>query len=274
MRNIRMTIQYDGTAYSGFQSQANARTVQDELESALAKITKAPVRVVGAGRTDAGVHALGQVVSFKTEARMPADRFAYAANSLLPPDIRVVASEEVGMDFHARFSAKSKVYRYTIFVSRFPSAILRNYAWHIPQSLDTAAMERAAQALLGTHDFTSFSAAGAEARTRIRTVHGICWDRAAVADAWLPFGPSPDAYAGSAAARAFGLSGSGELIHFFIEADGFLYNMVRIIVGTLVEVGKGKLGPEDVPRILQARDRTVAPATAPPMGLYLYDVRY
>lgn len=274
MRNIRMTIQYDGTGYSGFQSQANARTIQDELEAALTKITKAPVKVIGAGRTDAGVHALGQVVNFRTEARMPAERFAYAANSLLPPGIRAVASEEVSMDFHARFSARSKVYRYTLLVSRFPSAILRNYAWHIPQSLDIGAMEKAAQALLGTHDFTSFSAAGSEAKTRIRTVQGIYWDRAALADAWQPFGPSPDAYAGSAVARAFGLSGSGELIHFFIEADGFLYNMVRIIVGTLVEVGRGKLGQGDVQRILEAKDRTVAPATAPPMGLYLFDVRY
>lgn len=244
MRNLKLTVAYDGTNYSGFQRQAGWPTIQEELERALSVIVKEEVRVTGAGRTDAGVHATGQVVNFFTAGTIPVDRVPYAANSLLPPDIVVTAASEVPGSFHSRASAIRKTYCYLVRTGPFPSPFWRNYAHHVKQDLDIPAMQSAATHLVGRHDFLSFRASGSSVRTSVRTIHRLecCTE--------------------------------GPFIRFIVEADGFLYNMVRIIVGTLLDVGKGNLTPESLPAILAARDRSAAGPTAPPQGLYLESVTY
>ncbi len=243
-RNIKLVLQYDGTAYHGFQRQPGLVTVQELLEKAIKAVTGEEVRVTGAGRTDAGVHARGQVVNFHTAATVPDERFPFALNSFLPPDVVVVAAQRVPTDFHARRSAKSKVYRYSVLNRLFPCPFLRRYAYHVPQGLNLPAMMEAAAYLVGRHDFASFRAAGGSARTTTRTLMALEWRK------------------------------EGDLLHLRAEADGFLYHMVRAIVGTLLEVGRGKLEPEEVRRILEARNRDLAGPTAPPHGLCLEEVRY
>ncbi|NPV54034.1 MAG: tRNA pseudouridine(38-40) synthase TruA [Firmicutes bacterium] len=243
-RNIRLVMEYDGAAYSGFQLQAGVRTIQGELEKALLSILKEPVRVTGAGRTDAGVHALGQVVNFRTSSRIPVDKFPLALNSILPPDIRIIDASEVDVGFHARYDAKSKVYCYKIQIGPHASAFLRNYAYHVPLELDLDRMRAASECLVGRHDFRSFAASGGGAKTFEREVRILEWAR------------------------------DGRIITMTIEADGFLYNMVRIIVGTVLRVGSGREAPEWVKGVLDARDRRVAGPTAPARGLYLVCVRY
>jgi len=244
MRNIKLTIEYDGTGYHGWQRQENALSVQEVLEKALSKLTGSEVVLTSSGRTDTGVHALGQVANFFTQSTIPAERISLAVNNLLPDDIVVKKSEEVPPDFHSRFSATGKKYRYLIYNSRIPSAFMRNRAYHVYEALDLEAMKKASQYFLGEHDFAGFMASGSSVKTTVRTIYDVSLEK------------------------------SGDLIEFQITGSGFLYNMVRIIAGTLVEVGKGKIRPDDIKGILESRDRTLAGITAPAHGLYLVEVYY
>lgn len=244
MRNIKLTIEYDGTAYHGWQSQVNAAAVQDIVTKAVGKLTGECSSITGSSRTDTGVHALGQVCNFLTESTIPADKFAFALNTLLPEDITVQKSEEVSADFHSRFSTRGKKYRYLFYNSVFPSALLRNRAYHVFYPLNVDAMEQAARHFVGTHDFAAFCATGSSVKTTVRTI-----TEASVME-------------------------NGRLVEFSIAGDGFLYNMVRIIAGTLVEVGFGRVKPDAVPDIIAGLDRKKAGRTAPAHGLYLVEVYY
>ncbi|NTV89321.1 MAG: tRNA pseudouridine(38-40) synthase TruA, partial [Clostridiales bacterium] len=238
MRNIRLTVEYDGTNYHGWQSQINAITVQDKLEEAISGLTGETISVTGSSRTDYGVHALGQVVNFFTGSAIPADKFSYALNSRLPYDIVIKSSEEVPLQFHSRYSATGKKYIYKIYNSTFPSALLRNRAFHVSRPLDVMKMKAAAEHLLGRHDFSTFMSTGSSVKTTVRTISKVS------------------------------LELEDGLIILGIEGDGFLYNMVRIIAGTLVEIGFGKINAEDMPGIIAGLDRKKAGRTAPPQGLY------
>jgi len=244
MRNIKLTIEYDGTAYHGWQSQVNATAIQDIVTTALNSLTGENCSITGASRTDTGVHALGQVCNFFTDSSIPSDKFAYALNTFLPEDVVIRRSEEVSPDFHARFSTKGKKYRYLFYNSVFPSALQRNRAYHIYYPLDTVAMQQAAGYFTGTHDFIAFSATGGSVKTTVRTITQANVER------------------------------DGEMVEFCVTGDGFLYNMVRIIAGTLVEVGFGKIKPDAIPGIIAACDRRKAGRTAPAHGLYLVEVYY
>jgi tRNA pseudouridine38-40 synthase len=245
MRNIRLLIEYDGTHYHGWQVQPNAVTVQETIEEKLATMTRERVHLAASGRTDAGVHALGQVANFRTSSSIPLEGFLHGLNSLLPADIVIRSAEEMGEDFHAQFGAKQKTYRYVILNGPVPSAIHRHYAWHVPNPLDLQAMERASRYLPGKQNFASFRAADADSSDPVREVFRAEWSV-----------PAPP------------------FLHFTIEANGFLKHMVRNLVGTLVEVGKGRISEEDFQHILAARDRRQAGMTAPPQGLFLVEVRY
>ena len=276
MRNIKLTIEYDGTAYHGWQSQVNAAAIQDVVGAAVNRLTEEACTLYGSSRTDAGVHAYGQVANFRTASGIPADKFAFALNTLLPQDIAVVKSEEADPDFHARFSARGKKYRYLYYNSVFPSALLRNRAWHVYHPLDGEAMREASRHLLGTHDFLAFSASGSSVKTTVRTlssismhIHGdgshVCEIQENRPRVWVEDPPMA------------GISGQGtcpRVLSLEVEGDGFLYNMVRIIAGTLAEVGYGRIKPEAIPDILESRDRKRTGLTAPPQGLYLMEVRY
>lgn len=244
MRNIKLTIEYDGTGYHGWQSQINAITVQDVVTDAVNSLTGENCSLTGSSRTDTGVHALGFVCNFLTESSIPADKFAFALNTVLPEDIVISNSAEVPLKFHSRFDAKGKTYRYLFFNSTFPSALMRHRAYHVFYPLDVEAMNRAASHFIGTHDFTAFSATGGSTKTTVRSI-----------------------------TRA-GVRQDGELIEFTVTGDGFLYNMVRIIAGTLVEVGFGRLDADAVPGIIEGLDRRQAGRTAPAHGLYLVEVYY
>jgi tRNA pseudouridine38-40 synthase len=243
-RNVRVTVQYDGTEYFGFQRQPGRRTVQGELEWALARIAEERVKVVGAGRTDAGVHALGQVISFRTGGSIPTDRIPVALNSLLPRDIVARDACEAPPEFHARFSARSRAYTYAILNDALPSALFGRFSWYLPCELDAGAMRRAGGCLVGVHDFTSFSASDAERQGGIREVTRLLVRR------------------------------SGEFVTIELEANAFLHSMARIIVGTLVEVGQGRREAAGVSEILEAKDRRLAGRTAPARGLVLVEVTY
>lgn len=253
-RNIFMTIEYDGSDFCGWQRQPNVRTVQGRLEEALSRVCGTPVKISGTSRTDAGVHALGQCASFRGEFGIPTERIMPAANNILAGgrqalkgigDVRITSLREVGSDFHARFNACGKKYRYVIRNLPEPDIFRRNYCYQIPQPLDVEAMREAAAYIAGTHDFKCFQAAGGEEKeTTVRTVHRLRIDR------------------------------RGENVEIEISGDGFLYNMVRIITGTLVEVGLGKRAPADLEAVIAGRDRQKAGHTAPAAGLYLVEVYY
>ncbi|SFM38985.1 tRNA pseudouridine(38-40) synthase TruA [Thermodesulforhabdus norvegica] len=244
-RNFKLVLEYDGSNYHGWQRQKGVLTVQEVVESRLAIMLNRRVSVRASGRTDAGVHALGQVINFYAETRLNPEDFLKGMNSLLPEDIVVTSAEEVDHSFHARFSAVKKTYFYRIWNRPLPSALMRRYLWHVPYPLDLPAIKEAISHFVGTHDFAAFMASGSSVKSTVRTVFG---------------------------ARVEEL-GQGELV-FFFEANGFLRHMVRIMVGTLVEVGRGKKSPDDIPAILESRDRTKAGATAPAHGLYLARVVY
>ncbi len=244
MRTIRLLLEYDGTSYAGWQVQPGQDTVQGRLEAALETITGEPVRVVGSGRTDAGVHALGQVAHFKTHSGMSPEEFLRALNSLLPRDIAVREASEAAEGFHARFSAKRKLYRYVVLQGETRSAFGHRYGWEVGYALDVAAMRQGAKHLVGTHDFSAFRTSGGAATDPAKTLHRLEVEE------------------------------QGRDIVVLAEADGFLRHMVRALVGTLVEVGRGRIGPDEVKAILEARDRSRAGPTAPPQGLFLLEVTY
>ncbi|MGB9791936.1 MAG: tRNA pseudouridine(38-40) synthase TruA [Thermacetogeniaceae bacterium] len=246
MRYLKLTLEYDGSEFSGWQKQTGSglRTVQGVLEEALLKLTGERIATCGAGRTDAGVHALGQVVSFATKATIPASRFPAALNGLLPPDVVVKGCEEVDASFHARYSAVAKEYRYLIWNERLPSALWRRYSHHVSLPLDEVAMQEAARYLQGRHDFIAFSAAGSSAKTTVRNV------------------------------ISFKVTRHGRWVVMEVVADGFLYKMVRLMAGTLVAVGIGKYKPQDVLEILESRARGRGGPALPPQGLYLVRIYY
>ncbi len=247
MRNIALVLEYDGTGLSGFQRQAEQQshlTVQGALEEAIRRVTGETVRVIGAGRTDAGVHAVGQVANFRCQSQMPVERLPLALNAHLPRQIVVREAFEVPVAFHARFHAAAKVYRYLIWNRRVISPFWGRYAWHIPVPLDVTAMAVAAERLVGRHDFRAFRASGSSVRSSVRTVYRCQVGR------------------------------QGPWVVLTVEADGFLYHMVRIMAGTLVEVGRGRQPPGWVAEVLASGNRDRAGPTAPAHGLWLVKVKY
>ena len=244
MRNIKLTIEYDGTDYHGWQIQPNAITIQAAIQDALAKITKTQTQIIGAGRTDTGVHAAGQVANFHTLSRMPLISFQKAFNAILPRDIVVIDVEEVLPDFHARFSAVSRTYRYTILNRPYPSARLRNNAYFLPESIDVQGADAACQLLVGKRDFSSFQRSGSERINPICEIYECrCWQEQ-------------------------------DLVYFEIEADAFLRGMVRAIVGTILELHDKEDRVNQLCKVLDARDRSAAGTSVPPHGLSLLSIKY
>jgi tRNA pseudouridine38-40 synthase len=262
-RVLKITLAYDGTAYVGWQRQAEGTSIQSLLEDALARLDGAPVVAHGAGRTDAGVHALGQVASARMAGTHEPMVIRRALNAMLPGDVRVVAVEEAAPGFHARYDALGKTYEYRIWQGVVQPPFARSWSWHIPHPLDVDAMDQAARLLEGTHDFSAFQSTGSRVTSAVRTV--TC----ARAEIRAPSGevaggPDPDAVAGT----------EDRLIAVRIEADGFLRHMVRAIVGTLVEVGERRRNGASMGALLDSRDRGASGATAPPHGLVLVRVKY
>ncbi|NLN20112.1 MAG: tRNA pseudouridine(38-40) synthase TruA [Firmicutes bacterium] len=245
MRNIKMTLSYDGTAYHGFQDQGpGIPTIQRSLETAIHKLTGERLRVTGAGRTDAGVHALGQVINIRTSGSIPVERWPYALNAVLPQDIVVRDARVVHPDFHAQYWARKKRYRYTIDNGPVPCVFRRRYAYRVYHALDVEAMAEAASLLEGRHDFAAFRSVGSGVESTVRTLYELRVERC------------------------------GDMIQITACADGFLYNMMRIIVGTLLEVGKSKRPPKWVKEVLMSRQRHLAGPTVPGLGLCLMEVIY
>jgi tRNA pseudouridine38-40 synthase len=283
MRTVKFTIAYDGTAYAGWQVQPGKPTVQETLQKAVARVTGAEASVLASGRTDAGVHASGQVVAFRTDCRLPPEVLLRAVNANLPEDIAVLDAADAPAGFHPIRDVVRKRYRYTICDCPLRDVFRRHFVWHYAYGrLDAEAMRRAAAALLGTHDFSSFESAGAKRKTSVRTIYDLSVERGragqggkeglAISDRGLGIRDECDA----PGLRLRGACGAdyGDFVTIEIEANGFLYNMVRAIVGTLVEVGRGGR-PESWPgEALQAKDRRCAGATVPPQGLCLVKVEY
>jgi tRNA pseudouridine38-40 synthase len=245
MPRYKCIISYDGSGFSGYQVQPNKRTVQSVVEAVLTKMHKGtPVKVSGSGRTDAGVHAKGQVIHFDSPLLIPADKWERALNSMLPEDISVLSVVLVPESFHARFDAIGKEYQYALYLSQKRDPFQRKFAYQYPYPLNLKAMEQASKFFFGTHDFTSFCAAKTEVEDKVRTIESIDFIR------------------------------KDESLIIRFVGNGFLYNMVRILVGTLLEVGSGERTPEDIPIILAHKDRRLAGKTAPPHGLYLWEVFY
>jgi tRNA pseudouridine38-40 synthase len=287
MPTIRLTLTYDGSGFAGWQVQPGERTVQGVIESAITQLTGESIRILSTGRTDAGVHALGQVVSFRTASSIPAEKWRDALQSQLPRDVVVLDSQAAGDDFHATYSAKSKRYRYVILNRELDDPFLHKYVWRIKQPLDVAAMNTAAACLGGTHDFRAFESDGPNTASGVRTVSFIGLARMTHFPGWearplldregeAPAEPASESTLPLTSARREPRPpvNAGDFICLEIEADGFLYNMVRAIMGTLVNVGRGKWTPADVARILTSTDRTTAGDTAPPQGLYMVCARY
>ncbi len=269
MRNIKLTIQYDGTNYNGWQIQApsverqvlsvrdwkNIITIQGLIQEAIKKITGEDSKVLGAGRTDAGVHAIAQVASFKTLSKLSADIIKRALNANLPDDIRILDACDAELDFHPRYNAKSKVYFYIILNSPIISPFLYRYAWRVPQRLNFKDMRNSIEFFKGRHDFSSFKASGCSAKNPVRTIHEITIERHGVID-------------------FMGTGITGDFLKIRIEADAFLRHMVRNIVGTLIKIGAGKMHSSDIKKILLLKNRNLAGPTAPAKGLFLEKVRY
>lgn len=244
MRNIKLTIQYDGTDYSGWQFQKNGLTIQEVVQKAIKKITGEKVCVIGSGRTDAGVHAEAQVANFRTSSKIPIKNFQMALNSALPKDIVISGVEDVGLKFNALHDARGKLYRYIIANNDFVNPLLRRFAVKCFYALDLGAIKKAAKYLTGRHDFKSFQAKDYAERNAVRTVRSITVEK------------------------------NGDLVYIYIEADGFLYNMARNITGTLIDVGRGKITAGDVRAILRKKDRKLCGPTMPARGLCLVKVKY
>jgi tRNA pseudouridine38-40 synthase len=275
MRNLKIIVSYDGSEFSGWQVQPDAATVQGTLASVIGRITGEKVLPQGSGRTDAGVHALAQVMTFVTESSVPTGNFLKAMNDILPASVRVLEVVEAAADFHARHSARAKTYRYRIYRDAICPPFLARYVWHYPYPLAEEAMAQAALLVVGEHDFTSFAAVdperGQEAGLRPATGSEI---RSHTSNG----GPgTTDGVAGASNVRTIFSSGwerAGEELVYTVRGSGFLHHMVRNLVGTFILVGKGTLRVEDVARILAARNRSAAGATAPASGLYLVSVEY
>lgn len=244
MVNFKVNVEYEGTKYFGWQRQKGAITVQEVLEDTLSKFLGEKVHIFGSGRTDSGVHAINQYFHFRTSKTLPVEAYLYGLNSWLPPDIRIKAVEVVPAGFHACFSAKKKTYLYRILNRKAPTAIERDFCWHIPYHLNIDIMNMASEIIVGTIDFSAFRASMCTTKDSIRTVYEAYWKK------------------------------EGDHLNFLITANGFLHNMVRIIVGTMVDLGRGKITLDDFRTILASKDRKRAGRTAPPYGLYLYEVYY
>ena len=243
-RRFKLIVEYDGTAYCGWQRQINGPSVQQELEEALSRLTHERVSVVGSSRTDAGVHAMGLCAHFDSATRIPAEKLAFALNTMLPADIRIRESSAAPEGFHARFASCGKVYTYTFFNARHANAMGRLYSAHVPVVMDAQRMHEEAQSLLGTHDFAAFAASGSVVKSTVRTIYRVKVER------------------------------SGDYVTLTVLGNGFLYNMVRIIAGTLMEVGTGKREPGAIARAIETGDRLALGQTAPAQGLTLRQVLY
>ncbi|MBR3132543.1 MAG: tRNA pseudouridine(38-40) synthase TruA [Clostridia bacterium] len=244
MRNIKLIIEYDGKGFNGWQKQPDKLNIQGEIEKAISEITGEEVELIGSGRTDAGVHSLGQTANFKTESKIPIEKFAFAINSKLKKSIVIKSAEEVDERFHSRYSVKSKTYRYIINNSEQGTAIYRGLEVHVPMKLDVTLMKKAAKYFEGEHDFKAFKASGTSSKSSVRTIYKLDVRR------------------------------DDDRIIIEATGSGFLYNMVRIIVGTLVYVGLGKIKPEEISSIIESGKRENAGKTFPAHGLYLLKVEY
>lgn len=244
MRNIKLKLEYDGTNFCGWQKQLNGRTVETVLQSSIEKIVKEDIKLIGCSRTDSGVHAKEYITSFKTESKIPSEKFKDAINTKLPKDIVVLSSEEVAEDFHPRYHTKGKTYCYTILNSELPKAIGKDYLYHFKWKLDVDKIIEASKYFIGTHDFNAFRSLGGSVKTTIRTI----WD--------------------------IRIEKDEEIIKIYVSGDGFLYNMVRIIVGTLLQVGRNKIEPAEIESIINEKDRKKAGKCAPAEGLCLEKVFY
>ncbi len=244
LKRVKLTVAYDGTGYCGWQEQQNGKTIEGELKKALYELTGEEIQIIGASRTDAGVHGLCNVAVFDTRSRIPGEKFSYALNRRLPEDIRIRRSEEVLGDFHPRRCESRKTYEYHILNSEFPDPTKRLYSHFTYVPLDVEKMRQAAGYLVGEHDFSSFCSAGSQAESKVRTIFSLSVEK------------------------------KGEEIVIRVIGSGFLYNMVRIIAGTLMEAGFGRMEPEAVQAILEAKDRTLAGPTAPACGLMLVNLQY
>ncbi len=247
MRNIKAVVQYDGSRYFGFQAQThpeNMPTVQEELELAIGGLLREPTRIYSAGRTDRGVHALGQVINFHTASLIPLERMAYAINQHLPKDVRIVSASVVPEDFHARKCALGKRYQYRVWNNEAGSVFGNSYYYHYPGELNDAQMQEACRLLEGTHNYRGFSAAGSTVKNFVRTIYYLRLRR------------------------------EGEWLTFDVYGNGFLYNMVRILVGTVLDIGLGRKSTADIPRVFATQNRHLAGRTAPAGGLYLKNVFY
>ena len=266
MRNLKITVGYDGTRFVGWQRQAAGESVQGALEAALGRFEGAPVTVHGAGRTDAGVHALAQVASVRLACSHDTATLTRALNAQLPEDLRVLSIEEVPPGFHARFAARSKTYRYLLRNAATSVPFERAFVWHVPQPLDVGAMRVAARALAGTHDFAAFQSAGTAVTRTVRTItrSEVVADSDLTTSASPATGPLPDLVTGDTCG----------LLAYEVSGSGFLRHMVRAIVGTLVEVGRGWRSPDSMTALLQGAARGEAGATAPAHGLFLVRVDY
>lgn len=273
-RNIRLLVAYDGTEYAGWQVQPTQPTVQGKVEEAIFTVSGERVRLLSAGRTDSGVHALGQVANFFSSAPVPPQKWRAALQSKLPADIVILESDEVPPEFHATFSAISKRYRYIIRNTLTDDPFLRRFCWRITQSLDPDAMHAAAQVLLGRHDFRSFESDWPNKATSVRTVLDVTVRRASGWELMEVQGPGTMVQGATPAFDPPSTIHLPPYIVLEIEADGFLYNMVRAITGTLVNVGRGTWTAADVERVLHAQNRDVAGATAPASGLFMVRVNY
>lgn len=244
MRNIKLIIEYDGSKYYGWQKQPNIITVQEDIEVAINRAINEDVAIFCSGRTDKGVHARGQVANFYTNSTIPGNKFRDALNCALPDDISIRLSEEVDESFHSRYSAIGKEYRYVIYNNKVRSPIHRNYSYHVPFNLDITLMKEAAKIFVGTHDFRAFMSSGSAVKNTVRTIHNISLEK------------------------------YGDMIELKVSGNGFLYNMVRIMTGTLIEIGNEKKDCNDICDIIESKDRIKAGHTAPAQGLYLEKVLY
>jgi len=272
VRTVKLLLQYEGTEYAGWQVQDNAVTIQELVEHALTTILREKIRVAGASRTDSGVHALGQVAAFKASKSLPLERLLRSLNGILPQDVRAMEAVEVTDDFDPRF-AREKTYRYALACGKCLSPFQRRYTWHVKEPLDFRGMQEAAGALVGEHDFSSFVASGGGEKSHVRRISSIDFGPGGIINPCFDDRGFEGEYHGAVSHGADDTYNENTF-HFDITANGFLYKMVRNIIGTLVEVGRGKIAPEAMPDIINAKDRSQAGPTAPGQGLCLLRVRY